>query len=84
MLRALQLRIFEDPAQPGHVVETHTFTFNYTEGPSQTRQFEGLDIKGPEGNLLSIANAQYAMDSLIRQMVVYCQTLPYLPGMSAR
>lgn len=81
VLRALQLRIFVDPAQPDNVIETHTFTFFYTSGPQETRQFRGLDINGPEGKLMSVKNAQCAMQSLMRQMVVYCFTLPRLPGM---
>lgn len=80
MLRALQLRIFVDPDQPENVVETHTFTLNYSDDPPESRRLINLEIKGPEGELLSITNAQQAMQTLIRHMVVYCQTLPYLPG----
>ena len=80
-IRGLQLSIFEDASKPSNIVENYTFTFNYMHSPNRTREIDGLSIALPNGPLITVKTATYAMQMLIRRLISLCNTLPDLPGM---
>ncbi|KAK5015328.1 hypothetical protein LTR39_002675, partial [Cryomyces antarcticus] len=79
VLRAMQLNLSENAADPSNVVESYTFTFNYARSTDDALSLEGLEMKGPHGEHVPIINAKHGLQMLVRRVMAICCTLPDLP-----
>ena len=79
----MQLRIIEDRSRPKNVLETYTFTFDYTASSDGQKQPATFSIEGPGGKQITLKDAIGGLKESIRNLKDLCESLPDLPGMSS-
>lgn len=79
VLRALQLTLTENPDHPEEVIESWTFTFNYTQVEDGEMSLSQISLKTEGGTPITVKNAKYALQTMQRMVVTLCSTLPDLP-----
>jgi hypothetical protein len=83
ILDALQLTIFVDKNEPTHVLESYTFTFNYTgtRGDASSRLASiSLAAGGRESEVKTFRTAKQGLESIIRRLITLSAFLPVLPS----
>lgn len=79
-LRALQIYVHADPSDRQKVIETYTFTIKYSESADKGKVLAGLEMDGPGSPQVSVQATNSAFQSLLRQIMDVCASLPELPG----
>ena len=80
-LKAVQLAIYVDPAQPEVVIEAYTFSFAYRMNPEGTPAAPtGFNIKDNHGNEITVADTSRNIQQVMRRMILITQNLPPIPG----
>ncbi|EGD93486.1 hypothetical protein TESG_01030 [Trichophyton tonsurans CBS 112818] len=84
VLEAVQLTVFVDKENPSHVLETYTFSFNYTEGGVNELK-KGLEAVSLETNVPTIEvktfrTAKQGLEMIIRRLITLSTFLPILPN----
>ncbi|EFE41270.1 meiosis specific protein Hop1, putative [Trichophyton verrucosum HKI 0517] len=84
VLEAVQLTVFVDKENPSHVLETYTFSFNYTEGGINELK-RGLEAVSLETNVLTTGiktfrTAKQGLEMIIRRLITLSTFLPILPN----
>ncbi|RPB23270.1 DNA-binding protein [Terfezia boudieri ATCC MYA-4762] len=79
-LKAVQLAIYVDPAQPDVITEAYTFSFAYRMGPDGTPDAPtGFNVKDNQGNEITVAETSKNIQQVMRRMIVITQNLPTIP-----
>ncbi|OAL62938.1 hypothetical protein A7C99_5323 [Trichophyton rubrum] len=84
VLEAVQLTVFVDKENPSHVLETYTFSFNYTDGGVNELK-KGLEAVSLETNVLTteiktFRTAKQGLEMIIRRLITLSTFLPILPS----
>ncbi|OGE55621.1 hypothetical protein PENARI_c004G11363 [Penicillium arizonense] len=82
-LHAVQLTIFDNLDVPEAVLESYTFTFDYSgnRGPADRRHvYTKIDILDIAGDKNAWRDVIRTGESLIRQLITMCARLPILPN----
>ncbi|EEQ30460.1 conserved hypothetical protein [Microsporum canis CBS 113480] len=83
VLEAIQLTVFVDKQNPSHVLESYTFSFNYTEGVQALKR--GLEAVSLETTVHStevktFRTAKQGLEMIIRRLITLSTFLPILPN----
>ncbi|KAM5455468.1 hypothetical protein McanCB49686_003726 [Microsporum canis] len=83
VLEAIQLTVFVDKQNPSHVLESYTFSFNYTEGVQALKR--GLEAVSLETTVHStevktFRTAKQGLEMIIRRLITLSTFLPILPS----
>ncbi|KAF8425920.1 HORMA domain-containing protein [Tirmania nivea] len=79
-LKAVQLAIYVDPAQPDVITEAYTFSFAYRMRPDGTPDAPtGFNVKDSQGNEITVAETSKNIQQVMRRMIVITQNLPTIP-----
>lgn len=78
-LQAIQINISERSDEPSCVLESWTFSFKYCQFPDGQKSLERLTVKSPTGKV-TVPNAQWQWQSLLRDISGHCRRLGQLPG----
>jgi hypothetical protein len=80
-LDGVQFSIYADKANPSHVLESYTFSFQYTGSRKYAkRQLSGMAGWGSAGISINIGAARAGLRNMIDQIYDYHQNLATLPG----
>ncbi|KAL2040969.1 hypothetical protein N7G274_006427 [Stereocaulon virgatum] len=80
-LDGVQFSIYADKVNPSHVLESYTFSFQYTGSRKDAkRQLSGMAGLGPAGVSSSIGAARAGLRKMIDQIYDYHQILATLPA----
>lgn len=80
-LSGVQFSIFADVANPSNVLESYTFSFEYSKRISGgEHQLIGLALSGPRGKPVSMTSARSGLEKLVGRLIQIDVTLPDLPG----
>lgn len=80
-LAAIQLTIFEEEVTPSNILEAYTFSFEYAGSVrNHTRRLAGLQLKGSTGEPITVRDAKYGVQMMVRRLVQLSTILPQLPG----
>lgn len=80
-LHALQVYVHGDPDDRSKVLETYTFTFKYNVTDADHADVTGFELDKPGSPLISIQATNTAFQSMVRQLMKMCPTMPELPSM---
>jgi HORMA domain len=78
-LQAIQVNILERPDDPSSVLESWTFSFKYLQSSDGQKSLEGLTVRSSAGKI-TVANAQWQWQSLVRDIGGFCSSMGQLPG----
>ncbi|KAK2826886.1 hypothetical protein FQN49_007357 [Arthroderma sp. PD_2] len=83
VLEAVQLTVFVDKEHPAHVLESYTFSFNYTGGMQELNR--GLETVSLETTIRStevktFRTAKLGLEMIIRRLITLSTFLPILPN----
>ncbi|KAI9741347.1 MAG: DNA binding protein [Cirrosporium novae-zelandiae] len=80
VLSTLQLAIFTDKEDPSKVIESYTFTFQYTGNVHDpNRRLTGIGLQGPKGKPVLLPDVKFEVERVVRLLCVLTQMLPRLP-----
>jgi len=79
VIRAIQLTISEDPNHPEEVIESWTFSIDYTH-PGNGVLLNELSVQSKGSAPITVKRAKHAMQTFQRLLVTLCSGLPSLPG----
>jgi hypothetical protein len=80
----VQFTIFDNPDVPENILESYTFTFDYSgnRGPADRRHvYTKIDILDIAGDKNAWRDVIRTGESLIRQLITMCARFPILPSM---
>ncbi|KAF3490534.1 uncharacterized protein GIQ15_00051 [Arthroderma uncinatum] len=83
VLEAVQLTVFVDKENPSHVLESYTFSFNYTRGVHElSRGLEtvSLETTGRSTEVKTFRTAKLGLEMIIRRLITLSTFLPILPN----
>ncbi|EZF35487.1 hypothetical protein H101_00974 [Trichophyton interdigitale H6] len=84
VLEAVQLTVFVDKENPSHVLETYTFSFNYTEGGvnelKKGLEAVSLETNVPTTEVKTFRTAKQGLEMIIRRLITLSTFLPILPN----
>lgn len=87
VLVALQLTVITDTECPTNVLESYTFSFNYTGGPNDaSSRLASLSIDPVDyaADLGSVHSAMTDTEMIVRRLISLSAYMPNLPGTSPR
>ena len=80
-LKAVQLAIYVDPAQPEIITEAYTFSFAYHMNPDGTPSLRtGFNVKDNHGNVITVSDTSKSIQQVMRRLIMITQNLPPIPG----
>ncbi|EFQ97393.1 hypothetical protein MGYG_00433 [Nannizzia gypsea CBS 118893] len=84
VLEAVQLTVFVDKENPSHVLESYTFSFNYTEaGVNELKkglEAVSLETKVHTTEVKTFRTAKQGLEMIIRRLITLSTFLPILPN----
>ncbi|KAI9838344.1 MAG: hypothetical protein M1819_005612 [Sarea resinae] len=76
----MQITVYADKKDPKNVLETYTFSFNYTtNGESVDRSLVGVELAGSKGKPVTIREVKYDLQMMILRLTGITTFLPELP-----
>ena len=73
--------VHTDPQDRQKVVETYTFTIKYTQNAGKAKVPVGVEMDSLGDPRVSVEATNIALQTLLREVMRLCATLPDLPGM---
>jgi len=82
VLKAFQLRVFEDKENPDNVLETWTFMTTYPDELGGAAQVGNIEVQRRGGHAVTLANARENLTETVKSIAELTNQMKYLPSKS--
>jgi uncharacterized coiled-coil protein SlyX len=80
VLKAFQLRVFEDKENPDNVLETWTFMTTYPDELGGAAQVGNIELQRRGGQAVTVANARENLTETVKSIAELTNHMKYLPS----